>query len=123
MKRSFNQIALTAVLLLTLGVTTSFAASTNDNGEVTASFRNDFKQAELLSSELSRDYTKITVRMNGMILFAFYNDNGDLLAVTRNIKSTELPMSLLMPIRHKYADCWITDCFELDANGSSNYYI
>jgi hypothetical protein len=131
MNRSFNQIALTAALLLTLGVTTSFAAnattatSTNiiDNGGATASFHKDFKQAEVLSSDASKGYTKITFRMNGVILAAFYNDNGELLAVIHNITSTQLPIYLLMQIKHNYADCWITDCFELDANGSACYYI
>jgi hypothetical protein len=123
MKRSFNQIALIAVFLLTLGVTTSFAAGGTDNGGVTTSFRNDFKQAEILSSEFSKDHAKITFKMNGMILFAFYNSNGELLALSHNIKPSQLPISLLMPIKQKYANCWVTDCFEFDANGSASYYI
>ena len=121
MNRSFNQIALTAALLLTLGVSTSFA-NTKD-GEVNASFRKDFKQAEVLATVAGKDYTKITFKINGAIMFAFYNENGELLAVSHNIKSTELPISLLMQVKRDYADYWISDLFELDANGSANYYI
>ena len=123
MNRTFNQIAL--ALLLTLGVTTSFAANTNtsDNGGVNASFRKDFKQAEVLSTDAGKDYTKITFKMNGAILFAFYNDNGELLAITHNILSTALPINLLMQIKRNYSDCWITDCFEFSANGSTTYFI
>ena len=123
MKRTFNQIAL--ALFLTLGVTTSFAANTNttDNGGVNTSFRKDFKQAEVLSTEAGKDYTKITFKMNGAILFAFYNENGELLALTHNIKVSELPINLLMQIKRDYVASWITECFELDANGSANYYI
>ena len=123
MKRSFNQIALTTALLLTLGVSTSFAAINTDNGGATVSFRKDFKQAEFLSSETGKDYTKITFKMNGAILFAFYNDNGTLLAVTHNITSTQLPISLLMQIKRNYAEYWITDCFEVDTEGTTSYYI
>jgi hypothetical protein len=115
--------ALTAALLLTLGVTTSFAANTTGNDEATASFHKDFKQAELLSTDAGKDYTKITFRMNGAILYAFYNDNGDLLAVTHNITSSQLPINLLLQIKHNYAGYWISDLFELDASGNSNYYI
>lgn len=121
MNRSFNQIALTAALLLTLGVSTSFA-NTKD-GEVNASFRKDFKHAEVLSTDASKDYTKITFKMNGAIMFAFYNENGELLAVTHNIRSTELPINLLMQIKGNYADYWVSDLFEMDTNGTSNYYI
>lgn len=121
MKRSFNQIALTAVLLLTLGVTTSFAANGND--QATVSFRKEFKQAEVLATDAGKDYTKITFKLNGAILNAFYNEKGELLAITHNIRSTELPLNLLMQIKQYYANYWITDCFEIDANGTTNYYI
>jgi hypothetical protein len=123
MKRSFNKIALTAALLLTLGATTTFAANTTDNGGANASFRKDFKQAELLTTDAGKDYTKITFKMNGVILFAFYNEQGELLAVTHNIKANELPINLLMPIKLNYSDYWITDCFEIDTNGTNSYYI
>ena len=123
MKSTFSQIALTAALLLTLGLSTSFAATTTDNGGVTASFRKDFKQAELLSIVDGKDYTKVTFKMNGVILSAFYKDNGELLAVTHNITSSQLPINLLIQVKHNYADCWISDCFEIDANGAASYYI
>lgn len=121
-------ITLTTALLLTLAVSTSFAAATNnntnnDNGGVNASFRKDFKQAELLSTDPGKDYTKFTFKLNGAILYAFYSPNGDLLAVTHNIKSTDLPINLLMQIKRDHADCWVTDCFELDSNGITSYYI
>lgn len=119
-------IALTTALLLTLGVSTSFAANANtntDNGGVSASFRKDFKQAELLSTDPGKDYTKFTFKLNGAILSAFYSQNGDLLAVTHNMKSNELPISLLMQIKRDYAACWVTDCFEIDSNGTTSYYI
>jgi hypothetical protein len=115
--------ALTTALLLTLGVSTAFAANTIDNGGVNASFRKDFKQAELLATDAGKDYTKITFKMNGIILSAFYNENGELLAVTHNIKPGELPINLLMQVKRNYADCWVTDCFEIDTNGSASYYI
>src|ERR1700761_971058 len=108
--------ALTTALLLTLGASTSFAANITNNNEANISFRKDFKQAELLSTDAGKDYTKFTFKMNGAILYAFYNDNGELLAVTHNIKSTDLPLSLLMQIKREHSDCWVTDCFELDTN-------
>ena len=115
--------ALTAALLLTLGVTTSFAANTTGNEEATTSFRKDFKQAELLATDAGKDYTKITFKMNGVILSAFYNEKGELLAVTHNISASQLPINLLLQIKHNYTECWISDCFEIDANGTSSYYI
>jgi hypothetical protein len=123
MKRSFTQIALTAALLLTFGITTTFAANNTGDSRATVSFRKEFKQAEVLSTDPAKDYTKITFKMNGVILFAYYNDNGELLAVTHNIRPSELPINLLIQLKREHADCWVTDCFEFDADGSASYFI
>src|ERR1700753_4185167 len=117
MKRSFKQIAFSFALLLTLGVSTSFAANTTDNGGVNASFRKDFKQAELLATDAGKDYTKFTFKINGAVLYAFYNESGELLALTHNIKSSELPINLLMQIKRDHSHYWISDCFGFAANG------
>jgi hypothetical protein len=55
-------------------------------------------------------------------MFAYYADNGDLMAVVRNILSTQLPIRLLMDLKQNYANCWITDLFEMDSNGQTIYF-
>jgi hypothetical protein len=125
MKRTFNNIALSAILLLTLGVGSSWSAPVHndDGGEVKASFHKDFKQAELLGSSIVDGYTKFTFKMNGMILTASYSNNGELMAVTHNILSTQLPIDLLLQLKRDYNDYWVSDLFEYVADGSSRYYI
>lgn len=119
-----KKIALAAALLLTVGITSSFATSGDSGNEaVNASFRRDFKKAEIISTEEGKIYTKITFKLNDMVLFAFYNENGQLLAVSRNIRSNQLPIQLLMSVKKDYANYWISDLFELTADGNSNYYI
>ena len=83
MSRSINQlsqtllngskkIAFAIAILLTVGVSSSFATPTEGrNDAIDASFRKDFKKAELLSTEVRKDYTKLTFKMNDMVLFAF----------------------------------------------------
>jgi hypothetical protein len=61
--------------------------------------------------------------MNDVVLSAFYNENGELLAITRNIQSSQLPLQLLMQVKKDYANYWISDLFEYNGNGSSSYYI
>jgi hypothetical protein len=124
MKRTITTFALTAALLLTIGVGSSFARNTtsgDDNAH--AYFHKDFQQAELLETKTGPEYTRFTFKMNGIILAAYYSSSGELLAITHNITSTQLPLSLMMQIRHDYANYWISDLFELNRNGDSNYYI
>ena len=123
MKRSFYQFALTAALILTVGISSSFAAPAGDLDNINASFHKDFRQAELLATNVTVNYTKLTFKMNGMVLFAFYSGDGKLMAVTHNIVSTQLPLQLLMDLRRNYADYWISDLFECDAEGSTSYFM
>jgi len=125
MKRSIKQIALTVAVIMTLGIGSSFAAPILKNGQenINNSFHRDFREAELLSTNAGKYYTKLTFKTHGVILSAFYSDNGELLAVTRNIPSNQLPLRLLMELKNSYANYWITDLFEINSNGSSSYYI
>jgi hypothetical protein len=123
MKRSFYQFALTAALILTVGISSSFATPAGDLDNINASFHKDFRQAELLATNVTVNYTKLTFKMNGMVLFAFYSGDGKLMAVTHNIVSTQLPLQLLMDLRRNYADYWISDLFECDAEGSTSYFM
>jgi hypothetical protein len=127
MKRSIKTIAFVVALFLTLGVSSSFAATTTSNNDenqvILASFRKDFRTAELIGIEAKKEYTKVTFKLNNLVLFAFYSENGDLIAVVRNILSSQLPIQLLMDLKQNHSNCWITDLFEIDSNGETNYYV
>ena len=130
-----KKIAFTLALLLTITISYSFAAApvTEPAASATAadpldkqikiSFQKDFKDAKLISSEVNRHFTKITFKMNDMILFAFYSDNGELLAVTRNILSSQLPIDLMMDLKKNYSSYWITELFELNGDTQNCYYV
>jgi hypothetical protein len=91
--------------------------------QVSASFKQDFKNAVLLSSEVRSKFTKLTFSLNDMILFAYYAENGKLLAVVRNILSSQLPINLMMDLKQNYSDYWITELFELNGEGQNCYYV
>jgi hypothetical protein len=120
MKRIF---VLTTALLLTIGVSSSFANGGHNANDNANWLRKDFSQVELLDTKTGADYTRFTFKMSGIILTAFYSNQGELLAVTHNIPSTQLPLTLLMQVRHDFASYWISDLFELNSHGESNYYI
>jgi hypothetical protein len=140
-----KKIAFIAALFLTVGIGSSFANTSpakttsmvptgvipansvptdgNANKVILASFHKDFGTAEMIGVEVRKDYTKVTFKLNSLVLFAFYSENGDLMAVVRNILSTQLPIQLLMDLKQNHSDCWITDLFEIDSNGQTTYYV
>jgi hypothetical protein len=113
-----------AALALTLGTTNAFAGPAHGlNGQVNSAFQKDFKKAELVDYTSGKDFTRLTLKTNDMIVFAYYSENGDLLAVTRNIKSTQLPLSLLLDLKKNYTGYWITDLFEMSTGDQTSYYM
>jgi len=113
-----NQFIKTAAVVMacvfTLSTTYSFAASTSgndENKEVKASFQRDFQNAHLMSAEVKDNFTKVTFTLNDQVMTAFYAADGSLLGVTRNIVSSQLPVSLLMSFKKHYNEYWITDLF------------
>jgi hypothetical protein len=121
MSLSIKTFAFVAMLLT---FSSTFATPTYDSNEaVKVAFHKDFKKAEIMATEVKTTYTKLTFKMNDVVMFAFYSDNGQLLAVTRNITSNQLPIQLLLELKKNYSDYWITDLFELTGDGASNYYI
>ena len=129
MKQLFKKAALVMAIAFALPVSYSFAAEPftvahGGNKEIKAVFARDFASATLMSTEAHDQYTKVEFRLNGQVMTAFYSPAGDLLAVSRNIVSSQLPMNLLMSFKKHYGDSyWVTDLFELNQDTQSSYYL
>src|ERR1700760_1132145 len=109
-----KKIAFIAALIFTVGISSSFATPNGGGNEfIKASFHRDFAKAEIMSLDAGKYFTKLTFKMNDNVLFAFYNEQGELVAVTRNIRSSQLPIRLLMDLKNNYGDFWITDLCEM----------
>ncbi|HEX9509846.1 MAG TPA: hypothetical protein VF939_05155 [Puia sp.] len=119
-----KKIALMMALLLTTCITYSFASGTDDvNADIRTSFQKEFRNAQIISSDVHKKFTKLTFKMDNVIFFAFYADNGELLALTRNILSSQLPVNLMMSLKNDYSGYWITELFELTGDGQNCYYV
>jgi len=119
-----KKVALMLALLLTVGISYSFAAPSDEISiDVKASFRKDFKGAQLINTEVKKVYTKLTFTMHDVVFSAFYSDNGELLAVTRNILSSQLPVNLMLSLKNNYSAYWITELFELNGGDQTSYYV
>ena len=122
-----NKFILSIATLLIMGVSLSaFAGTKNDDGVnqlAVQSFKKDFNGASNIIWEQRDTYTKATFSLHGQVLYAYYNTNGDLQAVVRNITSDQLPINLLSSIRKDYGNCWISDLFEIVSDDQTSYYV
>lgn len=119
-----KQVILSIATVLMMGAS-ALAGSNNDNVNQQAkqSFQKDFSTARNISYEQKTEYVKVTFTINDQVLFAYYNNNGQLQAVVRNIVSDQLPITLLTDLKKNYSDYWISDLFEVASDDQTSYYV
>src|SRR5688500_12079758 len=105
---------LTWALILMVGISTSFAHGKEGVSEkVMNSFKKEFTEAQNVQWEITKDLSKATFTIHGQVMFAYYNNDASLLAVTRNIVAAQLSISLLTEMKINYNEYWISDLFEM----------
>jgi hypothetical protein len=111
-------------LMLMISFSTSFAGTiTGVDERIANNFKKDFATAEDVQWEKGNSFVKATFKMSGQVMFAYYAEEGNLLAVSRNITSTQLPIGLLTEMKKNYRGYWISDLFEIAMNNETAYYI
>jgi hypothetical protein len=111
-------------LMLTTIISTSFARdSDNINKQVMTSFTKAYSHATDVKWETQKDFIKATFTQDGQTFFAYYKQNGDLIAITRNMAVLNLPINLSSALKNKlHNDYWLTALFEVASNGETAYY-
>jgi hypothetical protein len=118
-----NKILIAAFVLFT-SIGSAFANGKEEvNERIIKSFQKEFAGAQNVQWVTTKDFVKVTFTLNDQVVYAFYEQSGELLGVTRNIVSTQLPLSLLTDLKKNYNAYWITDLFEMAANKENVYYI
>jgi hypothetical protein len=101
----------------------AFAGKEKVNEKVLNAFNTEFAGAQEVEWTIRPDYFKASFGMNGQRVFAFYNTDGELMGLTRNIPSSQLPVKLLTSLRKNYNSYWISDLFEVSNNEGTSYYV
>ncbi len=110
-------------LMAILIAAVSFAAKTPESEEAQTSFKKQFTQATDVFWSKVGDKEKVSFILNGRVLFAYYTANGQLLSVSRNILSTELPITLSMHLKKHYDSYWIKSLNETAADNGTVYNV
>jgi len=120
MKKSIVCIA----LIFNITSASVFASQGNRiSKQVEAEFHKRFLQAEDVQWDELGDFDRATFRINKSVLFAYFNPNGELIAVIRNILSDQLPIHLMITLKSNYTMYWITELFEVHSTGETHYFV
>ena len=118
-----KQILIVAMILLT-GLSATFANVIETvNQKVSNAFNKEFSGAQDVQWENGKSFAKATFKLNSQVMFAYYSQEGELLGVTRNIVSSQLPINLLSDLKKSYSQYWISDLFEMGNHSTTTYYI
>ncbi|MBC7826478.1 MAG: hypothetical protein H7122_01935 [Chitinophagaceae bacterium] len=111
-------------IMLTMGLSSAFANNEETiNQRAVNSFKKDFTSAQDVRWENNKDFVKATFKLNDQVMFAYYSQTGDLMAITRNIVSSQLPIGLLSNLKKSYGTYWISDLFEISTSTDASYYV
>jgi hypothetical protein len=111
------------MLAIAISSLTAFAGDENVNSTVLNAFKKEFAGAKDVQWASTDNYYKAAFVFNGQNVTAFYQVDGELIAMTRNISSLELPISLQTNLKNNYSKYWISDLFEISNNEGTSYYI
>lgn len=113
------------ILTLVIAVTTlsAFAKDENVNQKVLDAFKTEFSTAKEVEWSVGADFYKATFNYNGKYVFAFYNEEGELLGLTRYLSPSDLPLALQNNLKKNYEGYWVSDLFEASKDDATNYYI
>jgi hypothetical protein len=121
--KKMKKTILAAAMVLLVGLSAFADKGGEVNKQAMTAFGRDFATARNAVWEQTDNFTKVTFRLNDQVLFAFYNCNGELQAVMRNILSDQLPLTLLADLKKNYNGFWISELFEMASDDRTTYYV
>ena len=101
----------------------SFANDGIISVSVQESFNKSFKNATEVKWSTINSYYKADFTFNGQQVTAFFESDGKLIAVTRHVLSTSLPVTLQADLKKDYEDYWISDVFEVNDDQGTSYFV
>lgn len=122
-----KRLLLTLTIALSFISFSSFANNTNNSEEVSPSaiksFNSAFKNVTEVYWTINENYYKVNFAMNGQYVSAFYDADGKMIALTRNISSLQLPIALQAELKKGYDAYWISNVVETATEDGTSYYI
>src|SRR5215208_1634198 len=89
--------------------------------QAVSNFKTEFKGATEATWTTGKNFYKVSFTLSDQKLYAYYNMEGDFIAVSRYISSSQMPLNLQTGLKNDYAKYWISDLFEMADKESTTY--
>lgn len=117
---------ITLIIVMAVVMATSIFANpieVNVSSRVLTSFSSRFDGAKEVSWSKTEQYVKASFKINEQVMFAYFTEGGELIGVSRNVLSFQLPINLQAELKKYAAGGWITELFEFADDSQNSYFI
>ena len=121
---SFRRKIAVAALAATLITTSAFASGEEeDKARAIKNLKKEFTTAKDIQWKLTENYMKASFNWNDQQLEVFYNYDGDIIAKSRPVNPSALPIEAQQKIEKKYAGYKTDECVEMNNEEGTNFYV
>jgi hypothetical protein len=115
-------IATAASLAIAIG---AFAKGTESTKAIAVkNLKSEFSDAANVTWSKQEDLTEASFEWNGQKLHAFYNTDGDQVALSREVSEDKLPLKAMQTIKTKYSGFTTTEAIEYNSTEEGlSYYV
>lgn len=118
-----KNVILSAILAVTV-LTSAFATGENKISSVVLnSFKAEFKNVTNVSWSSKTGYSKAAFILNDRQMEVFYDENGYVVARSKNIALDELPVSAKRAFAKRYGGYNVTEAIQFDGINEQAYYL
>jgi hypothetical protein len=111
-----------AALVLLLSTSAFTVTDVNVSARIIQEFQNDFGTVTDVKWKIIDEVYVVTFKENGKEAAASYDQEGELLASAKYIKSTELPIRIWNAVNNKYTD-WAVEQPVIEVNRGETSYL
>ena len=120
-----KKITIVTFLFLAIGLS-SFSFPVNINNKVAQKASNTLTRMFTGAGEVSWNstdtYLKATFTLNEKVMFAYFDQSGEFVGVSRNMLTSALPINLQIQLKMNYSNGWITELYEFAGVESTEYF-
>ncbi len=117
-----KRILLLSIALISLTAFSFAADAPAVSKNVISSFNKQFSNARDIKWESQANFVKAEFTVNDMVLTAYFNLNGELIAISRFISPSQLPLELMTSLKKTHDGAWVSDLFEIKTESGTSYY-
>src|SRR5437868_3408441 len=118
-----KNLILSALLAVTVATTAFATGESNISSFVLNSFRQDFKDVSNVTWTTKTDFARAAFIQNHRKMEVFYDREGNLIAISKNIALDELPVNAKRAFAKKYEGFTVKEAIKFNGTGEQSYYL